>query len=177
MLARVVALVSFVALLIAVPGVAQQQAGFVRTERLGLPVLEDSAGSLSASTNAVIGTARGADRNPLPEARLQLRDLRSGRIVERGVADAEGRFAFRSVEPGTYIVEMTLTDGSVVALSEAVTIGSGEIVQTLVQLPARSRSFGWWLGSTTTSALSSAASLGILTVEPGAQVSPTTPGF
>lgn len=164
-----------IALMLAAPGAAQQGT-FVRTERLGLPVLEDAAGSFTASTNAIIGTARGADRVGIPEARLQLRNLRGGQIVERVVADAAGRFAFRSLEPGTYIVEMTAADGSVVALSEALTIGSGEIIQTLVQLTSQTRTFGWWLGSTTSSALSSAASLGVLTVDHGAQVSPTRPG-
>ncbi|MDP1569773.1 MAG: carboxypeptidase-like regulatory domain-containing protein [Vicinamibacterales bacterium] len=162
-----------VALVLAVPGMAQQGT-FVRTERLGLPAVEEGVGAFGASTNAIIGTARGADRSPIPEAQLQLRDLRGGQVVERATADAEGRFAFRSLEPGTYIIEMTLIDGSVVALSEAVTIGSGEIIQTLVQLASRTRTFGWWLGSTTSSALASAASLGVLSVEPGAPASPVS---
>lgn len=162
-----------VALVLAVPGMAQQGT-LVRSECLGLPAVEEGAGAFGASTNAIIGTARGAGRGPLPEAQVQLRDLRTGQVVERVTADADGRFAFRSLEPSTYLVEMTLADGSVVALSEAVTIGSGEIIQTLVQLASRSRTFGWWLGSTTSSVLSSAASLGVLAVEPGAPASPVS---
>lgn len=162
------------ALIVAVASVAAQPGAFVRADRMGMPPIEDAPGAFTASTNALIGTARAADRSPIPEARLQLRSLRSGQIVQTTTADADGRFAFRSLEPGTYLVEMTLADGSVVALSEAVTIGAGEIVQTLVQLASRTRTFGWWFGSTTASALSSAAGLGVLTLEPGAPASPSS---
>lgn len=167
-------IVGLVALVVAAASVAAQPGAFVRSDRLGLPPIEDASGAFTASTNALIGTARAADRNPIPEARLQLRNLRTGQIVQNTIANADGQFAFRSLEPGTYLVEMTLADGSVVALSEAVTIGAGEVVQTLVQLASRTRTFGWWFGSTTASALSSAAGLGVLTVEPGAQASPSS---
>lgn len=172
-MARVI-VVGLFALMAAAATVAGQPGSFVRAERLGLPPVTDSVGSFTAAGNAIIGTARSANRSPIPEARLQLRSLRNGEIVENTLADGDGRFVFRTLEPGTYVVEMTMADGSVVALSEAVTIGAGEIIQTVVQLASRTRTFGWWFGSTTSSALSSAASLGVLTTEPGVPASPSS---
>ena len=159
------------ALMVAAPGLAQQ-AGLVRSERPGVSTGLDATAAYGTTANAIIGEARGPDRAALPEARLQLRSLRAGEVVRRLVAGGDGRFTFRSVEPGTYVVELMGADDTVLALSEAVTIGLYEIVETLVQSTDRTRTFGWWLGSTTSSALSSAASLGILTVEPGASASP-----
>lgn len=168
--------VTSLALALLAVSAAAQQGMVVRSERLGLPALGEGSGAFAASTNAIIGTVRSADRRPIPEASLRLRHLGSGRVVQETISSAEGQFAFRGIEPGTYVVELTTDDGTVVALSEAITVGSGEVVQTLVQVAARTRTFGWWFGSATASALGTAASLGLLTIEPGAPVSPTTPG-
>ncbi len=162
-----------VALTVAAPGLAQQT-GLVRSERPGLSAGLDANAAYGTTANAIVGEARGPDRAPLPEGRLQLRSLRAGEVVRRLLADGDGRFAFRSVEPGTYVVELMGADDTVLALSEAVTIGANEVIETLVQSTDRTRTFGWWLGSTTSSALSSAASLGILSVEPGAPASPVS---
>lgn len=150
-----------------------QQGTFVRTTpKL---VLDEGAGAYQQAGNALIGTARDSADEVIAEAHVQLRNLRTGTIDQAATTNAEGAFAFRSIEPGTYVVEMTLAGGGVAALSEATTVGAGEVVQTLVRLTARTRSFGWWMGSTANSAVSQAASVGVLTVEPGLPVTPGIP--
>jgi hypothetical protein len=129
-------------------------------------------GAYQASVNAIVGVARDADGELLAHARLQLRDLKTGAILQRTTTNSEGAFVFKGVDPGTYIVEVTNNDGSVIALSDATTVANGEIVRVAVHLTTRVRSFSWWLGSITSAALAQAASIGVLTVDPGQAVTP-----
>jgi len=126
----------------------------------------------SPATNALIGTARDAGDDLLGELKVQLRDLQSGTVKHATTTNADGTFAFRGIEPGTYVVEAVLADGAVAAISEATTVGSGEVVQTLVRLTSRTRAFGWWAGSTANSVVAQAAGSGVLAVEPGVPISP-----
>lgn len=162
-----------VGLLSLVASTTGAQSGVVRpTSRAGATIGAIPAVSL---TNAVIGTVRDPAGNPVANAPLQLRSLRNGTVDRAATADAEGAFAFRAVEPGTYVVEMVVAGGVVAAVSEATTVGVSEVVQTLVQLTVRTRTFGWWLGSTADSAVAQAASSGVLAVDPGVPASPERP--
>jgi hypothetical protein len=162
----ILALVAALALATPAPG---QQGTIVFAERTAQPeILRD----LGACNNAIVGAAVNAARAPVANARVRLRSLMTGQVVRTTDADAGGRFAFCNDAPGTYIVELLAEDGAVAALSEAVTIATGEITEIQLQLGDRTRSFAWWFGSAATSLLASAASLGVLTVEPGAPVSP-----
>lgn len=146
---------------------------FVRSMPRPAPVPgTGSAVSFSPATNALIGTARDAGDDIIAEAHVQLRNLHTGAVGQTAITNGEGAFAFRAIEPGTYVVELTLATGAVAALSEATTVGTGEVVQTLVRLTTRTRTFGWWLGSTTNSVASQAAASGVLAVDPGVPVSP-----
>lgn len=145
---------------------------FVRSTPRVPPPGTEGAVTYPPATNALIGTARDAGDDLLPDMQVQLRNLRSGTVNQAMKTNAEGAFAFRSIEPGTYVVELVLADGAVAAISEATTVGSGEVVQTLVRLTTRTRTFGWWAGSTTNSILAQAAGSGVLAVDPGVPISP-----
>lgn len=123
-------------------------------------------------TASLLGTTLDAAARHLPDTRVQVRNLRSGNLEQSTVSDGAGAFAFRSLLPGTYVVEMTLVNGSVVAISDAVVLADAQQARTVVQLPARFRGFAWWLGSATTVALAQAASLGVLAVNGGQPVTP-----
>ncbi len=126
----------------------------------------EGTGAFTGSVNALIGSTRSFNNSPVPNARLRLRSITNGRIEAQLTADAEGRFAFRAIEPGTYVVEMTeVVTGAVVATSQAVTVASNEIMQTIIRLPGRLRSFGWWAGSSASSAVSAASGVGVLAVD------------
>ncbi len=126
----------------------------------------EGSGTFAPSVNALIGTTRSFNNSPISNARLRLRSITNGRIEAQLTSDAEGRFAFRAIEPGTYVVEMMeAATGAVVATSQAVTVASSEIMQTLIRLPGRLRSLGWWAGSTASSAVSAASGVGVLAVD------------
>jgi hypothetical protein len=122
--------------------------------------------------STIVGTVRDAGDHPFPDGRLQLRQLQTGGIVQTTTSNANGVFSYPSIEAGTYVVELTAADGRVLATSEALTLASGDTVQTVVRLASRTRSFAWWFGATTATALAQAASLGVLAVDRGQPVSP-----
>jgi hypothetical protein len=130
------------------------------------------AGGAAATANALIGVARDSDATLLPDMDVRLRELRAGQVVSYARTDAGGRFAFPGLPPGTYVVELMTPQGAVVALSDALSIGAGEIVQTVVQMTAPTRSFAGWVGGATTSAVNSAVEAGVLALEPAPAASP-----
>src|SRR5262245_50689861 len=78
------------------------------------PVLAQAPAQLKGTpqhvyTNAVAtirGVALTARDNPLADARVRLRNARTGRIAGMKITDQAGLFEFASVEPGSYIVEL-----------------------------------------------------------------------
>jgi hypothetical protein len=51
------------------------------------------------------------------------------------MTDTTGLFAFRTVDPGPYVVELLGIDEKVLAASELLNVGAGEAVSVVVQLP------------------------------------------
>jgi hypothetical protein len=85
----------------------------------------------------IIGSVIDIRQVPVAKARVQLRNLVIGQIVQRAETDGNGEYVFIVEEPGTYVVEMALVDGHVVALSNAGLLARYETLQTVVQLPGR----------------------------------------
>jgi hypothetical protein len=85
----------------------------------------------------IIGTVIDIRQVPVADVRVRLRNLVTGAVLQETTTDANGEYAFEVEEPGTYVVEMVLVDGVVVALSNAGSIARFETVQTVVQLPGR----------------------------------------
>ena len=74
----------------------------------------------------------------LPNARIRLRDARRGRIVESVLCDAFGAFAFRGLEPGSYVAELlSPNSGAVVASSALIEVNAGQQQATVVKEPAQ----------------------------------------
>jgi len=74
---------------------------------LGIAILLLACGPAPARAappaGAIIGRARDALQRALPGARLRL-EADDGRVIARTTTDADGRFAFTGVEPGTYAI-------------------------------------------------------------------------
>ena len=111
----------------------------------------------------VTGTAWRADGTPLPDARLQLRNVTSGRIVATTVSDRDGRFAFKGVPEGPYVVEL-VSDRRVLALSPLFQVTPAEPVVTYVRLAAKSPWFAGFFSNAAAAAIATAATLGITSV-------------
>jgi hypothetical protein len=135
----------------------------------------------------VIGSVIDIRQQPVAYARVQLRNLLIGVVEQEMIADANGEYEFTGANPSTYVVEMVVVDGQVVALSNAGTVGSYQTLQTVVQLPGRwdgadrrvvmpqrvSNYFGMSSQATMTAAtLQLASTMNIATSDPGEPVSP-----
>jgi hypothetical protein len=116
----------------------------------------------------VQGSAVDAANHPLTNSPLRLRDARAGQIVGRQLTDREGLFLFRSVEPGSYIVELVDDDDRIMAASQLLHINAGDAVSAIVKLPMKAPLLGGLLGHTVASAAAvsaAAAAAGVLALE------------
>jgi len=121
---------------------------------------------------------------------VQLRNLGTGQLDQHSKSDENGEYLFIVEEPGTYVVEMAMVNGYVVALSNAGSLARYETLQTVVQLPGRWDStlntmrmpsnpvnfLGMSAAETMTAAtLSLAVDMNVAPVDAGEPVSPIQP--
>jgi hypothetical protein len=122
-------------------------------------------GTRETAFSTVQGNALDSVNGILPDTPVRLRDARAGRIISSQRTDKSGLFEFRSVDPGSYIVELLGAGDAVLAASQLINVNAGEAVSTLVKLPFRLPAFGGLLGHTTAQAIaitSAAAATGVL---------------
>jgi hypothetical protein len=133
-------------------------------------------GTRSNVLTTIQGNALNSTNGPMPDTFVRLRDARFGRVVETQITDKSGMFAFKVVDPGTYIVEMVGNDQTLLAASQILTVNAGEAVSTLVKLPFRVPPFAGLLGSGSTGSAAlvaaQAAASGIAAAVPTTPVSP-----
>jgi hypothetical protein len=85
----------------------------------------------------VVGTVVDVRQVPVTGVTVQLRNLDTGNVEQTAETDAEGYYAFELEDSGSFVVEMILLDGYVVALSNAGSVARFETFQTVVQLAGR----------------------------------------
>jgi len=85
----------------------------------------------------IIGSVIDIRQIAVANVKVRLRNLRTGKIEMETESDDQGNYAFDVVEPGSYVVEMVMTDGTIIALSNAGALARYETLQTVVQLPGR----------------------------------------
>ncbi len=90
-----------------------------------------------AGATRVIGTVIDIRMVPVANARVQLRSLVNGTVQQAQDTNEAGEYTFDVEDPGTFVVEMALTDGQIVALSNAGTLARFETMRTVIQLPGR----------------------------------------
>jgi hypothetical protein len=133
----------------------------------------------------VIGSVIDLKQIPVANVRVQLRNLTNGLVEQETTADANGMYEFIIGDSSTYVVELVVADGAVVAVSNARTVARFETAQTVIQLPGRWQNsrvvepqpvtdfFGMSSRMTMTAAtLQLASDLNIATSDPGEPVSP-----
>jgi hypothetical protein len=138
-------------------------------------------GGLSTTTK-VIGTVIDIRQVPVAKATVQLRNLDTGNVEQTTESDDEGGYAFDLEDPGTFVVEMVMLDGHVIALSNAGSLARYETLQTVVQLPGRwdglTRSMIMPQSLTNFFGMSSATSMTAttITIAADANITPANPG-
>jgi len=180
---RILSAVATLLVVVATPPIhARQAAGFARiapgsagASNTAAPAIKAATERLTAST-MIHGNALDSTNSQLANAVVRLRDARFGRIVETQYTDQSGMFAFKGLEPGSYIVEVLANDQSILAASQLLNINAGEAVAAVVKLPFRVPPFAELMGTTTTKSAAAlvleAAASGITAIVPTAPISP-----
>src|SRR5689334_5360409 len=110
------------------------RAAGVRSLVAGLLVVCGASLALAAPAGSLTGRARDALQRALPGARIHLQ-ADDGRLIAETTADAQGRFTFTDVGPGTYAV---LGEAAGFETATAiVTVPPGEGASVELTLPSR----------------------------------------
>jgi hypothetical protein len=156
--------------------VAAQQSATVGTRPGAKSVVPQVAGARSNVLTIIQGNALDSANGPLPGTHVRLRDARFGRVIETQLTDKSGMFAFKVVDPGSYIVELLGQDRTLLAASQILTVNAGDTVSAVVKLPFHVTPFAGLLNSSIAPAAAliatQAAATGIVAVVPTAPVSP-----
>jgi hypothetical protein len=155
---------------------AAQQPATVQTVRNTVTRTALSTAREHALTT-IQGNALDSTNGQINGAIVRLRDARFGRIVDTQLTDKSGLFAFKGIDPGSYIVEiMSGNEQTIMAASQMLNVNAGEAVSAVVKLPFRIPPFAGLMGSSTTpSAIvvaSQAVVSGVVAVVPTNPVSP-----
>jgi len=133
------------------------------------------AAARPTTLTTIQGNALDATNGNLANVVVRLRDARFGRIVDTELTDKSGLFAFRTLDPGSYIVELIGNQSTVLAASQILNVEAGEIVSAIVQLPLLAPVIGAAGSSTVATAaaiVTEAAATGVVAVIATDPVSP-----
>jgi Carboxypeptidase regulatory-like domain len=122
-------------------------------------------GTCPSAFATIQGNALDSTNGVLPNRPVRLRNTQSGRISGSQMTDTSGFFSFTSVDPGTYVVELTAKDQTVLATSQLLTVSCGDTISAVVKLPSKNPPFAGLLGHTVAQAIaitSAAAASGVL---------------
>jgi hypothetical protein len=93
--------------------------------------------AIAGGETKIIGYVVDARRLPVAHVKVQLRSLLSGNVEQVAESDDNGEHQFLVDNPGTYVIEMMVADGSVLAVSNAGSLRRYETLHAFVQLPGR----------------------------------------
>ncbi len=132
-----------VVLALGVGAAAEQGGGAIRRQEPPRPRPEIERSAVNfVPTNAtgatrVIGSVIDIRQIPVGGVTVQLHNLDTGNVEQQIETDEKGEYQFVLEESGSYIVEMKMVDGYVIALSNAGSVARSQTLQTVVQLPGR----------------------------------------
>ena len=137
------------------------------------PAAKLAAGRVAAFST-IMGNALDSTDGQLANVVVRLRDARFGRIVETQYTDQSGIFTFKSLDPGSYIVEILANDDTILAASQLLNVDAGETASTVVKLPFKAPRCAGMMASTRSAVVLvlEAAATGIMALVPTAPISP-----
>ena len=153
--------------------IAAKTIGSSRTGVTRATVSRDKGNALTT----IHGNALTSTNGPLNDTIVRLRDARFGTIIGSQTTDKSGLFEFKSIDPGTYIVEVMAgqDQSAVLAASQLLNINAGEALSAVVKLPFRIPQFAGILGNGLPSAAAvagQAATSSIVSLVPTTPISP-----
>jgi hypothetical protein len=113
------------------------------------------------------GGAWHANNTPIPQARLRLRSVVTGKVEATTEANEAGEFTFSDIAEGAYLVELLSDGGKVLAVSQSFTIAPGETVATFVRLSPKVPWYNGFFGNSALAVASTAAVAGVAAMAPG----------
>lgn len=124
------------------------------------------ASAVAKGATSILGVVWNVDNTPIPGARVQLRNLVSGKVDGTAIANESGQFTFTQIEGGRYVVELLGANGRIGTVGHAFVIAPGESVATFVRMGTKVPWFTGFFGNAATAVASSAASQGITALAP-----------
>ena len=87
---------------------------------------------LAQGQGALSGVAQSADKAPLQNFRVHVRNANTGELAGSTTSNQAGQFSFSALQPGNYVVEIVDAAGKVVGLSPSVSVAAGSTVTVTV---------------------------------------------
>lgn len=104
---------------------------------LGVPMSASAAVKPASRQQGTInGMAQGANKQPLPNYSVRVRNVASGQVAGTTTSNAAGNFSFAGLEPGSYVIEIVDAAGKVVGLSPSIAVAAGSTVSVTVSATA-----------------------------------------
>lgn len=129
--------------------------------------------SSAARSTAVRGVIWNADHSPLPNAKVRLRNLQTGRVDAAAAANENGQFVFDSLEGGSYVIEIVDDNGKVIAVGQSFRVERGETVATFVRLGTRRPGLSGLFSNAAAAVIAAASGVGVTAI--GSQAPPASP--
>jgi hypothetical protein len=121
--------------------------------------LSPALAALGGKLNALLGFARTSLNAPIPYARVLLRNLITGQVIARSVANDQGMFSFLDLDTSSYIVELLGPDGSVIATSSIMSLARGDVRRTEIRAAAAATTVAASFGNALAGTLDTAANV------------------
>ena len=121
--------------------------------------LSPTVAALGGKLNALLGFARTSLNVPIPYARVLLRNLITGQVIARSVANDQGMFSFLDLDTSSYIVELLGPDGSVIATSSIMSLARGDVRRTEIRAAAAATTVAASFGNALAGTLDTAANV------------------
>lgn len=129
---------------------------------------------VSTAASAVVrGMVWNADNSPVPDGRVRLRNLHTGRAEAATVTTERGQFTFDKIPSGSYLTEVVDHSGKVIAVGQSFRLETGETVATFVRLPARRSWFAGAFSNTAAAVIAAASNAGVTAI--GSTAPPVSP--
>lgn len=127
---------------------------------LGAPL---SAAAATGTQNGTLkGMAQGADKKPLPNYTVQVRNVADGKIAGTTNSTEAGSFSFDTLPAGNYVIEVVGPTGKVVGLSSSISVASGATVSVTVSATAAGAILGATGGGLSLLGLGPLATIGLI---------------